>query len=72
MSKAALVPYSKVESNSGKGMVVVTLMSRNPAAEMQAIDRTHRIGQHKPIFATRLIVEDTIEVKARTSLNTRT
>lgn len=25
----------------------------NPAAEMQAIDRTHRIGQYKPIFATR-------------------
>jgi DNA repair protein RAD16 len=27
----------------------------------QAIDRTHRIGQHKPIFATRFIIEDTIE-----------
>ena len=33
----------------------------NPAAEMQAIDRTHRIGQHKPIFATRFIIRDTIE-----------
>jgi len=33
----------------------------NPAAEMQAIDRTHRLGQHKPIFATRFIVEDSIE-----------
>ena len=33
----------------------------NPAAEMQAIDRTHRIGQHKPIFATRFIIQDTIE-----------
>jgi DNA repair protein RAD16 len=33
----------------------------NPAAEMQAIDRTHRIGQYKPIFATRFIIEDTIE-----------
>ena len=33
----------------------------NPAAEMQAIDRTHRIGQHKPIFATRFIIENTIE-----------
>ena len=26
------------------------------AAEMQAIDRTHRLGQHKPIFATRFII----------------
>jgi len=33
----------------------------NPAAEMQAIDRTHRIGQTKPIFATRLIIENSIE-----------
>ena len=33
----------------------------NPAAEMQAIDRTHRIGQHRPIFATRFIVENSIE-----------
>ena len=29
----------------------------SPAAEMQAIDRTHRIGQYKPIFATRFIIE---------------
>ena len=34
---------------------------RNPAAEMQAIDRTHRLGQHKPIFATRFIIENSIE-----------
>lgn len=33
----------------------------NPAAEMQAIDRTHRIGQYKPIFATRFIIENSIE-----------
>lgn len=33
----------------------------NPAAEMQAIDRTHRLGQHKPIFATRFIIKNTIE-----------
>lgn len=33
----------------------------NPAAEMQAIDRTHRIGQYKPIYATRFIIENTIE-----------
>lgn len=28
---------------------------------MQAIDRTHRIGQFKPIHATRFIIENTIE-----------
>eukprot|EP01041_Mallomonas_annulata_P005925 gene5925-11955_t len=33
----------------------------NPAAEMQAIDRTHRIGQRKPIYATRIIVRNSIE-----------
>lgn len=33
----------------------------NPAAEMQAIDRTHRIGQYKPIFATRFIIDNSIE-----------
>ncbi|KDO26826.1 hypothetical protein SPRG_20587 [Saprolegnia parasitica CBS 223.65] len=33
----------------------------NPAAEHQAIDRTHRLGQFKPIRATRFIVANTIE-----------
>ena len=33
----------------------------NPAAEMQAIDRTHRLGQHRPIRAVRFIAEDTVE-----------
>ncbi len=33
----------------------------NGSAELQAIDRTHRIGQHRPIFATRFIIENTIE-----------
>jgi DNA repair protein RAD16 len=33
----------------------------NPAAEFQAIDRTHRIGQHRPIKATRFIIADSIE-----------
>lgn len=28
---------------------------------MQAIDRTHRLGQFKPIYATRFIIEDTVE-----------
>jgi SNF2 family DNA or RNA helicase len=33
----------------------------NPAVEMQAIDRAHRIGQKKPVFAYRLIAKDTVE-----------
>ena len=35
----------------------------NPAVEQQAIDRTHRIGQDKSIFAYRMICVDTIEDK---------
>jgi hypothetical protein len=33
----------------------------NPAIERQAEDRTHRIGQTKNVFVTRLICQDTIE-----------
>ena len=35
----------------------------NPAVEAQAIDRTHRIGQDKNIFAYRMICKDSIEEK---------
>jgi len=35
----------------------------NPAVEAQAIDRTHRIGQTRRVFAYRLIARDTIEEK---------
>ncbi len=35
----------------------------NPAVEAQAIDRTHRIGQTQPVFAYRLIAQDTVEEK---------
>ncbi|MDP6057942.1 MAG: DEAD/DEAH box helicase, partial [Pirellulaceae bacterium] len=33
----------------------------NPAVEIQAIDRAHRIGQTQHVFAYRLICEDTVE-----------
>jgi superfamily II DNA or RNA helicase len=35
----------------------------NPAVEAQAIDRTHRIGQTRKVFAYRLIAENTVEEK---------
>jgi hypothetical protein len=35
----------------------------NPAVEMQAIDRAHRIGQTQQVFAYRLIARDTVEEK---------
>jgi superfamily II DNA or RNA helicase len=35
----------------------------NPAVEMQAIDRAHRIGRERPVFVYKLLCEDTIEDK---------
>ncbi len=37
----------------------------NPAVEAQAIDRTHRIGQARPVTAYRLLAADSIELKLR-------
>lgn len=33
----------------------------NPAAESQAIDRAHRIGQQRPVFAFRMVCRGTVE-----------
>lgn len=35
----------------------------NPAVEMQATDRTHRIGQERPVFIYKLIARDSVEEK---------
>ena len=35
----------------------------NPAVEAQAIDRAHRIGQERHVFAYRLVAKDTVEEK---------
>ena len=33
----------------------------NPAVEAQAVDRAHRIGQHRPVNVCRLVAADTVE-----------
>jgi SNF2 family DNA or RNA helicase len=33
----------------------------NPAVEDQAADRTHRIGQDKPVMVYRMVARDTVE-----------
>jgi SNF2 family DNA or RNA helicase len=33
----------------------------NPSAEEQAIDRVHRLGQTRPVFVTRFVIEGSIE-----------
>jgi SNF2 family DNA or RNA helicase len=35
----------------------------NPAVEAQAVDRAHRIGQTRPVFAYRLVARATVEEK---------
>jgi superfamily II DNA or RNA helicase len=37
----------------------------NPAVERQAIDRTHRIGQHRAVTAYRFVTSGTVEEKIR-------
>jgi len=41
----------------------------NPAVEAQAIDRAHRLGQERHVFAYRLIVRGTVEEKIATLQN---
>jgi SNF2 family DNA or RNA helicase len=38
----------------------------NPAVERQAIDRTHRIGQTRPVTAYRMVTAGSVEEKIRT------
>lgn len=33
----------------------------NPSVEAQAIDRIHRLGQKRPVLATKLMVKDSVE-----------
>ncbi len=49
----------------GVGLTTVILYDPwwNPAVERQAMDRTHRIGQDKPVFVHRLVAAGTVEEK---------
>ena len=38
----------------------------NPAVEQQATDRTHRIGQDKPVFVYKFVLHDSVEEKILT------
>jgi SNF2 family DNA or RNA helicase len=44
----------------------------NPAIERQAIDRTHRIGQHRAVTAYRLVTTGTVEEKIRALADRKT
>ncbi len=41
--------------------VIMCDLAWNPATEQQAIDRSHRIGQDKPVGVERLVIRDTVE-----------
>jgi len=43
----------------------------NPAVESQAVDRAHRIGQTRQVFAYRIIARDTVEEKVLALQNTK-
>ena len=44
-------------------------LSWNYAAESQAYDRVHRLGQEKNVFVKRLVVRNTIEERYKSSLS---
>jgi len=41
--------------------VIFTDLWWNPAVELQAIDRVHRIGQKKHVHVTRMVIKDSVE-----------
>ena len=49
----------RVSSSLSMWMVVVVVC----AVDLEAMDRAHRIGQTRPVFAVRLIARDTVEEK---------
>lgn len=46
--------------NRANHVIMLDLMY-NPYAELQAFDRVHRIGQERPVFVHKLVVNETVE-----------
>ena len=44
-------------------IVVIFDSDWNPQADLQAMDRAHRIGQKKPVKVFRFVTQDSIEEK---------
>lgn len=42
-------------------LLSIRSMHRNPQADLQAMDRAHRIGQTKQVYVFRFITEDSVE-----------
>jgi SWI/SNF-related matrix-associated actin-dependent regulator of chromatin subfamily A member 5 len=40
---------------------ILNILSRNPQADLQAMDRAHRIGQTKQVYVFRFITEGSVE-----------
>lgn len=57
-----MIIWSKfLECNNLTSRWINSATNFQPAAELQAIDRCHRLGQHRPIRAVRFVAEGTVE-----------
>jgi SWI/SNF-related matrix-associated actin-dependent regulator of chromatin subfamily A member 5 len=45
-------------------VILIIVSCRNPQADLQAMDRAHRIGQTKQVYVFRFITENSIEERA--------
>jgi SWI/SNF-related matrix-associated actin-dependent regulator of chromatin subfamily A member 5 len=48
-------------ANREPSVVMLTVRPRNPQADLQAMDRAHRIGQTKQVYVFRFITEESVE-----------
>jgi DNA repair protein RAD16 len=58
-----LIHFKKKKKKKAANHVFLLEPWWNPAVEMQAIHRAYRIGQNKPVFATRFVTLNSVEEK---------